>query len=612
MMPTLSSQHPEPYRRSRDFEANLLAELLRTSRLTVLYGEAGSGKTTLLKSGVMPLLHRRATDDASGRAKGSGSVVPFPDRRARNKPAGSGAEVAIFLDAWNEPPLAALQGRIHAALSISGKTTATLSAPLLETLAAWSKQLGIRFLIILDNFDDYIAAPLDQPGMREFADEFVRVMKVTSLPVNFLVALRNDAGPSLTRFRERVPGFGDACVRLLPLHHFHSTPVMPQSAKQPPAQNSTIRGAEDKSTRLINWRAERQAVHGVATLPQAEPFESAQVRALPVGEPILKRPDSVRAAAVANFSGNEFPHDLKRESAPFGGGTVALPAGEGRGWKRLLALIGLILLSVLVGMLALILWPSAELALKEVTGQFSPPMAVLEPERPAPAATAVAPIAVAPTGPIPTPVPALPGLEIMADAGNSTDWRVAQDLARFVAGDTGTALGVKPSTNWVESLDALRGQPRLAIAHYDALQAARADATAGQPIAPLRIVMPLFAEEIYFITRRNSPLDYIHEIKGARINIGPTLGNRALTASTLYERMFGTRIPLSDVSVNTGGAITQSGALTQAARACPQRAGKPQGAASLPACYRRLHVICAEDPHACRDVVSGDVRGDRP
>ena len=40
-------------------------------------------------------------------------------------------------------------------------------------------------------------------------------------------------------------------------------------------------------------------------------------------------------------------------------------------------------------------------------------------------------------------------------------------------------------------------------------------------IRPLRVIMPLYNEEIYFIVRADSPLNYVHEIKDAKINVGP-------------------------------------------------------------------------------------------
>ncbi len=58
-------------------------------------------------------------------------------------------------------------------------------------------------------------------------------------------------------------------------------------------------------------------------------------------------------------------------------------------------------------------------------------------------------------------------------------------------------------------------------------------------IRPLRVIMPLYNEEIYFVVRADSPLQYVHDIRGARINTGPIGSGTALTTTTLYRSMFG-------------------------------------------------------------------------
>src|SRR5438309_1005905 len=51
--PTSPSSAEEPAWHSQEQEARLLAELLRTSRLALLYGQPGSDKTALLKNDLM-------------------------------------------------------------------------------------------------------------------------------------------------------------------------------------------------------------------------------------------------------------------------------------------------------------------------------------------------------------------------------------------------------------------------------------------------------------------------------------------------------------------------------------------------------------------------------
>jgi TRAP-type uncharacterized transport system substrate-binding protein len=64
----------------------------------------------------------------------------------------------------------------------------------------------------------------------------------------------------------------------------------------------------------------------------------------------------------------------------------------------------------------------------------------------------------------------------------------------------------------------------------------------------LRVIMPLYNEEIYFIARADSPLNFIHEIKGAKINAGALRSGTALSTTTLYKQMFGTPLPEAEAS----------------------------------------------------------------
>jgi hypothetical protein len=152
----------------RETEASILAQLLRLSRLTVLYGEAGAGKTALLKNGVLPRLRRRASD-RDFTAPGSPKELPFPDRRQIHAAPEQVPEVAIFFDEWNEAPLAALDARMRSALPAGRPRTAEPAASMAKSLIAWNKEWGARFLIIFDAFDEYLAAPRDAPGIRIFA-----------------------------------------------------------------------------------------------------------------------------------------------------------------------------------------------------------------------------------------------------------------------------------------------------------------------------------------------------------------------------------------------------------------------------------------------------------
>jgi uncharacterized protein len=104
---------------------------------------------------------------------------------------------------------------------------------------------------------------------------------------------------------------------------------------------------------------------------------------------------------------------------------------------------------------------------------------------------------------------------------------------------------VLDSKGSAENVNRMRFEPgvKLALVQSDVFQAfldeAKAgNAEAGNVIKPLRLVLPLYDEEIYFVARADSPLESIHEIKGKKLGVGPLGSGTALTSRTLYQLMF--------------------------------------------------------------------------
>jgi uncharacterized protein len=133
--------------------------------------------------------------------------------------------------------------------------------------------------------------------------------------------------------------------------------------------------------------------------------------------------------------------------------------------------------------------------------------------------------------------------------------RIGRDLAEFVAPAAGVQLDVRATPNPAESVRRLRAgmDVKLATVPSDGEQAllaraARDEAAAGRPMPPLRVVVPLYTEEIYFVARADAPFAYLHEIKDAKINIGPPRSSTAETVGAAYHRMFGK--PLAERQVS--------------------------------------------------------------
>lgn len=146
---------------------------------------------------------------------------------------------------------------------------------------------------------------------------------------------------------------------------------------------------------------------------------------------------------------------------------------------------------------------------------------------------------------------AAPRFKFAAGPERSAQFQMAREFARLVARPADVDLEVIASAGAVDSLQRLRDEPgmRFALLPSDTLHAyldaaARGNADATLFVAPLRVVAPLNEEHLYFIARSDSALNAVHDIRDARINVGPLGSSSALSATTLYRLMFGA--PVAD------------------------------------------------------------------
>lgn len=169
----------------RDRERRLISASLRASRLTVLYGESGAGKSSVLSAGVAHDL-REDSDFA---------LVLF-----RN---------------WRDDPLFgllnAVSGRLSKLRNSPPKRYEEKPGALLQQ---WSEASKRGWLIVLDQFEEYFQYHPGEQGQGKLADELPRLLSEPNLPVNFLIAIREDALGMLDRFKGAIPNLFDNLIRI--------------------------------------------------------------------------------------------------------------------------------------------------------------------------------------------------------------------------------------------------------------------------------------------------------------------------------------------------------------------------------------------------------------
>lgn len=130
-----------------------------------------------------------------------------------------------------------------------------------------------------------------------------------------------------------------------------------------------------------------------------------------------------------------------------------------------------------------------------------------------------------------------------------TYFAIGVDLAKIVAPAADISLEVLPTNGSAANIKHLRYDPgvKLAIVQADVYQAfvdrASRNSEASTIIKPLRVILPLYNTEIHYIVRADSPYNYLHDIKDARINGGVVGSGAALITHTLYRMMFNAAIP---------------------------------------------------------------------
>lgn len=135
-----------------------------------------------------------------------------------------------------------------------------------------------------------------------------------------------------------------------------------------------------------------------------------------------------------------------------------------------------------------------------------------------------------------------------------TYYAIAGDLAKMVAPQADIDLEVVPTSGSAENIKLLRQEPgvKLAIVQADVFQAfvdrAADNREAARIIRPLRVILPLYNTEIHYVARADSELNYLHDLKNAKINGGLVGSGAAFITATLYRMMFNAPIPEANAS----------------------------------------------------------------
>lgn len=182
-------------------EPDRLAGRLRAARLTVVCGALGAKPAGGDIGTVLGRLRRRARDRVLALAPAAMAMTAADRRRGGGQ---ASAELVVHVNAWTGSPVATLQESIHRVIAAAGAGAATISSPIVRSLASWCSLLDVRFLIVLDRFEEFLQLHGDTDAARRLAEEMRQILGQSQLPVNFLVSVRADALVAMQRFQAQL------------------------------------------------------------------------------------------------------------------------------------------------------------------------------------------------------------------------------------------------------------------------------------------------------------------------------------------------------------------------------------------------------------------------
>jgi WD40 repeat protein len=159
----------------RQADSSKIITNLQGARLTLLHAESGVGKSSLLRAGVAWRLRRLAHSQL---------------------PSGGELDIPVVFSSWKDEPVRALVDAIDTAIDpfLAGRARPRLPADRLDAaIGAASNAVDACLLIMLDQFEEYLLYRSREPAAERFVDELARCVNRADLPVNFLIAIREDA-----------------------------------------------------------------------------------------------------------------------------------------------------------------------------------------------------------------------------------------------------------------------------------------------------------------------------------------------------------------------------------------------------------------------------------
>jgi len=142
--------------------------------------------------------------------------------------------------------------------------------------------------------------------------------------------------------------------------------------------------------------------------------------------------------------------------------------------------------------------------------------------------------------------------DITTGGTNGTYFKFGKEIKRYVANKVNMDMEVLTSNGSVDNINKMSTEEniRFAIVQHDVINSFRESSNKRSKmlVRNTKVLLPLYYEEIHFVVKRNSSMQFIKDIKNKKINAGKEGSGTFMTTTMFYKEMFNNDIDFNNLT----------------------------------------------------------------
>lgn len=142
--------------------------------------------------------------------------------------------------------------------------------------------------------------------------------------------------------------------------------------------------------------------------------------------------------------------------------------------------------------------------------------------------------------------------DITTGGASGTYIKFGKEIKKYVANKANMDMEVLTSNGSVDNINKMSTEEniRFAIVQHDVINSFRESSNKRSKmlVRNTKVLLPLYYEEIHFVVKRNSSMQFIKDIKNKRINAGKEGSGTFMTTTMLYKEMFNKDVDFNNLT----------------------------------------------------------------